>query len=135
MTRVLRALEERLAQGVSASTGGGPARYDAALALNSVTNFYRGLKPGDITQAGGIFVATYRKLPPRGSRVGLRISLPGGVELEATGVVEWLREARAQGGVDVHPGFGARLSELPPDARGLIHQYTLAREPMLFDDA
>jgi uncharacterized protein (TIGR02266 family) len=46
---------------------------------------------GDISM-GGMFVATFRPMPP-GARLSLRFRLPTG-QVMATGVVRWTRDAR-----------------------------------------
>src|SRR5262249_50377736 len=86
-------------------------RVEAALGAHSATNFYRGLSD-DVLQSGGLFVATY-VLPEVGQRLRLAVSLPGGFEFEAVGVVAWTSEPR-EGSIvpGAPPGFGARLSEL-----------------------
>ncbi len=101
----------------------------ADLGAHSPTNFYKGLSGNDIIDHGGLFVSTYM-VPKIGTPVRLRVSLPGGYEFEANAVVQWARE---QGG-DAPPGFGARFTQITPEARQLIYRYVRNREPLFHDD-
>lgn len=60
----------------------------------------------------------------------IRITLPGGVELEARAVVEWARPPGHQGAIS---GFGARFVDLPTYARQLVDHFVAKREPLLFE--
>ncbi len=80
---------------------------------------------------GGLFVATYAKVPPMGSPVSLHVVLPGGYEFEAMAVVAWTRE---NGTSDAPPGFGARFTQITTEARQLIYRYVRNREPLFHDD-
>lgn len=104
----------------------------AELGAHSPTNFYKGLSGNDIVDHGGLFVSTY-KLPKLGQAVRLRVSLPGGYEFEANGVVRWRREP-SDAGSDAPPGFGAQFTEITSEARQLIYRYVRNREPMFHDD-
>jgi hypothetical protein len=104
----------------------------AELGAHSPSNFYKGLSGNDIVDHGGLFVSTY-KLPQLGSPVRLRVSLPGGYEFEANGVVRWRREP-SDAGSDAPPGFGAQFTEITPEARQLVYRYVRNREPMFHDD-
>ena len=101
----------------------------AELGAHSPSNFYKGLSGNDIIDHGGLFVSTYM-IPKIGSPVRLRVSLPGGYEFEANAVVQWARE---QGG-DAPPGFGARFTQITPEARQLVYRYVRNREPLFHDD-
>jgi uncharacterized protein (TIGR02266 family) len=101
----------------------------ADLGTNSHTNFYKGLSGNDVIDHGGLFIATYM-IPKIGSIVRLKVSLPGGYEFEANGVVRWARE---QAG-DAHPGFGAQFTQITPEARQLVYRYARNREPLFHDD-
>jgi hypothetical protein len=104
---------------------------NAELGTASVTNFYKGLSGNDVIDHGGIFVATYM-IPKIGTTVRLKISLPGGYEFEANGIVRWARE-QSEGG-EVLPGFGAQLTQITPEARQLVYRYVRNREPLFHDD-
>jgi hypothetical protein len=103
----------------------------ADLGTNSPTNFYKGLSGNDVIDHGGLFVATYM-IPKIGSVVRLKVSLPGGYEFEANGVVRWAREQSDAG--DVLPGFGAQFTQITPEARQLVYRYARNREPLFHDD-
>lgn len=107
-------------------------RVKAELGAHSSSNFYKGLSGNDILEAGGIFVATYQALNP-GDEVVLEVSLPGGYEFHATGVVRWTRDA---GDASPHspPGFGAQFTQISPEGRQLVHRYVRNREPLFHDD-
>jgi PilZ domain len=107
---------------------------EAALGAHSATNFYKGLTGGDIVASGGLFVATYQ-VPEVGQEVLLKVSMPGGYEFEAKGVVAWTREVRMSATAPgASPGFGAQLSEITDEGRGLIQRYVRNREPLFHDD-
>jgi hypothetical protein len=105
---------------------------DAALGAHSATNFYKGLSGNDIIDHGGLFVQTYM-IPKIGSPVRLRVSLPGGYEFEANAVVQWSRE-QSDAGNDAPPGFGAKFTDITPEARQLVYRYVRNREPLFHDD-
>ena len=69
-------------------------------------------------------------IPKIGTPVRLRVSLPGGYEFEANAIVQWARE---QGG-DAPPGFGAKFTQITPEARQLVYRYVRNREPLFHDD-
>ena len=107
---------------------------EAALGAHSATNFYKGLAGGDIVSSGGLFVATYQ-IPEVGQKLLIKVSMPGGYEFEAKGVVAWTRDVglsvTASGST---PGFGAQFSEITDEGRGLIQRYVRNREPLFHDD-
>ncbi len=107
--------------------------YVVDLGLQSASNLYRGLAGDDVIGAGGVFVSTYM-LPELGAPVRLRIRLPTGLEFEANGVVEWLREPR-DASPDTPPGFGAKVTAITDEARKLMGRYARRREPFFFDPA
>ena len=104
----------------------GALHFDAALGTNSATNFYKGLSGNDVVEHGGVFVATYAKMPKVGSPVALRVTLPGGYDFEAVGVVTWTRDQRG-GESDSQPGFGARFTQIANEHRQLIYRYVRNR--------
>jgi hypothetical protein len=118
----------------AARPSGTIARFEAALGVNSTSNFYKGLSGNDVVEHGGLFIATYNKLPPLGSRVLLKVTLPGGYEFEAEAEVGWTRESRAGEFSDVSPGFGARFTEISDASKQLIYRYVRHREPLFHDD-
>jgi Tfp pilus assembly protein PilZ len=108
-------------------------RVAADLGAHSATNFYKGLSGNDVVDSGGIFIATYQ-VPPIGRNLLIRVSLPGGYEFEAKGVVRWTSEANPTSGDSVSPGFGAQFTEISPEARQLVYRYARNREPLFHDD-
>ncbi|MDX2051526.1 MAG: PilZ domain-containing protein [Polyangiaceae bacterium] len=113
----------------------GTPRVNVELGAHSPTNFYKGLAGNDIIDAGGIFVATYQ-IPNVGQPLLLHLSMPGGYEFQALGVVRWAREAplSSMGGTESPPGFGAQFTEISPEARQLVYRYVRNREPLFYDD-
>ncbi len=124
---LVRRLEHRLA---AAGSAGHVARFDVTLDASSASNFYRGLDGPDVIVHGGVFVATYAKLPALGTPVVLGIEMPGGVRFEAAGVVAWTQDDL---GESSPAGFGARITALPDDARAMIAAFVRGREPLLRD--
>jgi hypothetical protein len=110
----------------------GGLRIEAALGAHSGTNFYKGLSGNDVIDSGGIFVATYQ-IPEIGQQLSLRVSMPGGYEFEALGVVRWTREA-PNSGSEGSPGFGAQFTQITPEGRQLVYRYVRNREPLFHDD-
>jgi hypothetical protein len=109
-------------------------RVEAELGAHSPTNFYKGLSGNDVIDSGGIFVATY-KIPPIGQNLLIRVSLPGGYEFEALGVVEWTRDMpHSTAGSEVPPGFGAKFTQITAEGRQLVYRYVRNREPLFHDD-
>jgi uncharacterized protein (TIGR02266 family) len=119
--------------GPAAGAPGAPGdAHVAELGAHSPSNFYKGLSGNDIVDHGGLFVSTY-KLPKLGSRVRVKVSLPGGYEFEANAVVRWRREPN-EASTDAPPGFGAQFTDITPEARQLVYRYVRNREPMFHDD-
>jgi hypothetical protein len=129
LVAVVRQLQER--GGSAAAASGAILRFDTAIDFQSASNFYRWRSTGDVVNEGGVFVATRRRAPNLGQEVILRVTLPGGAELEARGVVEWARPGSHEPN-DV-PGFGARFVELPSYARQLVDHFIQRRPPILFE--
>jgi hypothetical protein len=110
----------------------GSLRVEAELGAHSGTNFYKGLSGNDVIDSGGIFVATYQ-IPEIGRALSIRVSMPGGYEFEALGIVRWTREA-PNSGSDSSPGFGAQFTQITPEGRQLVYRYVRNREPLFHDD-
>ncbi|MDB4936871.1 MAG: hypothetical protein JWP87_3843 [Labilithrix sp.] len=126
---VVRRLEQRLSE-IARVGGGSVPRFDVSLGASSPSNFYRGLDGDDVVMHGGVFVATYAKLPPIGATVILVIELPGGNRFEVAGTVAWTQDELSD---DSPAGFGARLASAPEDARAMIAQFVKHREPLVRD--
>ena len=110
----------------------GALRVEAELGAHSSTNFYKGLSGNDVIDSGGIFVSTYQ-IPDIGQTLSMRVSMPGGYEFEAVGVVRWTREA-PNSGSDGQPGYGAQFTQITPEGRQLVYRYVRNREPLFHDD-
>jgi len=153
LTGIVKSLQERIGNGVAAADGlgkGGPAagaprgagapsnggagvvRFDTMVDFQSPSNFYKWGPKADVVSEGGVFVSTRRRPPNIGQEVLLRITLPGGAELESRALVEWTRpNGHPQGA----PGFGARFVDLPSYARQLVDHFVVKRPPILFEQA
>ncbi|HEY2408563.1 MAG TPA: PilZ domain-containing protein [Polyangiaceae bacterium] len=114
------------------AAAGGSLRVEAELGAHSTTNFYKGLSGNDVIDSGGIFIATYQ-IPEIGRQLQIRVSMPGGYEFEALGVVRWTREA-PNSGSDSPPGYGAQFTQITPEGRQLVYRYVRNREPLFHDD-
>ena len=113
---------------------GGLLRVNAELGVHSATNFYKGLSGNDLFDSGGIFIATYQ-IPQIGRELVIHVSMPGGYEFDAKGVVRWTREAPlSTAGAEAPPGFGAQFTEIGAEGRQLIQRYVRNREPLFHDD-
>jgi hypothetical protein len=105
---------------------------DVELGAHSQSNFYKGLAGNDVVDHGGLFVSTYQ-LPPIGTRLALRVSMPGGYEFEVLATVRWAREFQ-QGAGAAPPGFGAQITQIGQEERQLVYRYVRNREPLFYDD-
>ena len=120
------------ARAPAAPAPAGSLRVEAELGAHSSTNFYKGLSGNDVIDSGGIFVATYQ-IPEIGQTLSMRVSMPGGYEFEAIGIVRWTRDA-PNSGADGAPGFGAQFTQITPEGRQLVYRYVRNREPLFHDD-
>ena len=101
----------------------------AAVDLHSDDNLYAGLSY-DVS-AGGIFVAT-AMTPPVGALVMIAVTLPDGTQLDLSGTVRWVRDAKMSS-AGLPTGCGIEWHELPMEAlRALLH-FAEHREPVLWD--
>jgi hypothetical protein len=116
----------------AAAAGGPPVRVEAELGAHSATNFYKGLSGNDVIDSGGIFIATYQ-IPQIGQDLIIKVSMPGGYEFEAMGVVRWTRDM-PNSGADAPPGYGAQFTQISPEGRQLVYRYVRNREPLFHDD-
>jgi uncharacterized protein (TIGR02266 family) len=82
---------------------------------------------GNLSQ-GGLFVATWRRLPV-GTGVDLAIALPHG-SLSLRGRVRWVRDM-AEG---VVPGLGVAFEGLSPEQLVRIEEFCAQRAPLYVDD-
>jgi uncharacterized protein (TIGR02266 family) len=105
-------------------------RLQTSINLGSDSNFFTGFST-DIS-TGGIFVATVQTVP-RGTKVELDFTLPGGRPLKASGVVRWLREPNNHT-PDLMPGVGVQFQDLPPEVASAISDFVRKREPLFYPD-
>jgi len=110
----------------------GLASLDVELGAHSASNFYKGLAGNDVIDHGGVFVSTY-KLPTVGTKLALRISMPGGYEFPVVAVVRWTREFQRDASA-APPGFGAQIAQIGSEERQLVYRYVRNREPMFYGD-
>lgn len=92
----------------------------------SESNFYSGLTQ-DISE-GGLFVATHQLLPV-GTHVSVTFTLPGVREIQADGVVTWVREP-----LEGRPGMGIRFAQLRSEDQATIHRFIQKRPPLYHEE-
>lgn len=97
-----------------------------ALDFSEDTYFFTSLS-GNMDD-GGIFVATYERLPV-GTRLAIWFELPAGSVLDARGEVRFIRDDGNLG----HPGLGIAFTDLAPEAHDAILDHC-ARHPPLYAD-
>jgi uncharacterized protein (TIGR02266 family) len=102
-------------------------RCEIQIEFTEETHFYAGLTQ-DISE-GGVFIATYH-LRPVGTRLDLSFVLPNGVEVQATGVVRWLRDGTTEG---LRPGMGVAFTDLKQESLASINKYCRTRAPIYMD--
>jgi uncharacterized protein (TIGR02266 family) len=96
--------------------------------FESDANAFTGVT-SDISE-GGLFVATH-SLPPIGSEIDLKFSLPAGPELHTRGIVRWLRDTHEPDSAP--PGMGVEFSALAEHELTLIRDFVDQREPAFFE--
>jgi hypothetical protein len=119
----VRRLEQRLST-LSTSL----PRFDVTLDTSSPSTFWRSMDGDDVIRFGGIFVATYAKLPPLGAILQLGLDFPGGARSDCQAQVSWIQEHL---GDDTPAGFGAKLVNPSPDLCAMIAQFTRYRDPLV----
>ncbi len=119
----VKRLEQRLATLSTALP-----RFTVVLDASSPSTFWRSMDGEDVVRHGGVFVATYAKLPPLGAILALDLELPGGVRAECQAQVAWVQEHLS----DESPaGFGAKLVSPSGDLCAMIAQFVRYREPLV----
>jgi hypothetical protein len=108
-----------------------PERVEVSLVGHSKSNFFRPVSSSDVCSLGGLFVATYEKPPALGAPIELCLAFPSGLGCSVFGAVQFIQDELSD---DAPAGFGVRFSDVSPEARALIEEYALAREPLLRDD-
>jgi uncharacterized protein (TIGR02266 family) len=99
--------------------------------LGSDHNFFTGLTQN--ISEGGIFVATIHS-PPVGTRLQLRLTLPGDdTPIDVTVEVRWVKEPR-----DWHSaekGLGLQFVDLAPEAQARVQHFIESmREPLFYEE-
>lgn len=97
--------------------------------LRSETSNYTGFT-SDLSE-GGLFVATHM-LQAIGSEVELSFTLPEGPELNARGIVRWVRDPHDFDPC-APPGMGVQFTALDAISQALISSFIELREPQLFE--
>ncbi|MBX3225941.1 MAG: DNA repair ATPase [Labilithrix sp.] len=123
IAQAIRRLEQRLST-LSTTI----PRFDVTLDAASPSNFWRSMDGSNLVQDGGVFVATYAKLPPLGATLTLGLEFPGGVRHECQAMVSWTQDHL---GDETPAGFGAKLLGPSRDLVQTIAQFVRFREPLL----
>jgi uncharacterized protein (TIGR02266 family) len=97
--------------------------------MNTEHNFYAGITVN--ISEGGVFVATYDKLP-MGTIMELNVSLPGSSPIQAVGEVVWIREHN-RFTEDLPAGVGVKFTEISQEDRLAIEEFSRVRAPMLYE--
>jgi uncharacterized protein (TIGR02266 family) len=99
---------------------------EAEITLESDSQFFTAL--GGNLSTGGIFVATYNKVPI-GGHIDVLLTMPDG-QLHATGTVRWVRDVSA----GAMPGLGIAFERITAEDVGRIERFCAERAPLLHDD-
>lgn len=108
----------------------GLPRLEAELGVHSESNFYTNFL-GDITDHGGIFVATWAAVAI-GTPCEVELQFPGDLRADVRGVVRWRRES-AGGEADASPGLGVEITQANNEAWSLIKRFIGKRDPIIHD--
>jgi Tfp pilus assembly protein PilZ len=108
----------------------GHPRLEAELGVHSDSNFYTNFL-GDITDHGGIFVATWAAVAV-GTACEVELQFPGDLRADVRGVVRWRRQS-AGGDADASPGLGIEITQADNDAWSLIKRFITKRDPIIHD--
>lgn len=103
---------------------------EANIGATTVSNFFVGFS-GEISE-GGVFLATYDTFPV-GTLVNLLVTLPGGFEINAPGLVRFVRDPM-DFTADSEPGMGISFEKLSNEGRELVLRFIRKRPPMFYDD-
>lgn len=112
------------------ATSGPRQSVEINIGATTQSNFYVGFS-GEIAE-GGVFLATYEVLA-RGTPVDMLITLPGGFELRAQGVVRFVRDP-LDFSADAEPGMGIKFDHLGGNERELVLRFIRKRPPMFYDE-
>ena len=108
----------------------GLPRLEAELGVHSESNFYTNFL-GDITDHGGIFVATWAAVAI-GTPCEVELQFPGDLRADVRGVVRWRRESKGNE-TDASPGLGIEITQANDEAWSLIKRFTGKRDPIIHD--
>lgn len=112
------------------STGGPRQNVEINIGATTESNFYVGFS-GEVTE-GGVFLATY-EVHPRGTPMHMLITLPGGFEFRADGIVRFVRDPFDMT-ADAEPGMGIQFENLGPQQRELVLRFIRKRPPVFYDE-
>lgn len=104
---------------------------EANIGATTESNFFVGFS-GEIAE-GGVFIATYN-IHPKGTRLKVLITLPGGLSTEVHGNVRFIRDPMDFSSAESEPGMGVAFEKLPDTGRDLILRFIRKRPPMFYDD-
>jgi uncharacterized protein (TIGR02266 family) len=102
--------------------------YEQQVEFRAESHFFAGITQ-DIS-TGGIFVATYQLLPV-GTALSIQLELPDGSELEAEGVVRWVRRAANQH--SERPGIGIAFKNLSRENLERVTAFCRERPPLYME--
>jgi hypothetical protein len=109
----------------------GVPRLESEIGVHSETNFYTDFL-GDISNHGGIFVATFHVLP-LGTQCEVLLTFPGNLTAEIRGAVRWKRENAPGASMTSSPGLGIEITQADAGAWDLIHRFIRKREPIMHE--
>lgn len=110
--------------------GGPRTSVEANIGATTQSNFYVGFS-GEVSE-GGVFLSTYEVLT-RGTHVQMLVTLPGGFEFAAPGVVRFVRDPM-DFNADSEPGMGVQFEGLDAKARQLVMRFIAKRPPIFYDE-
>jgi hypothetical protein len=109
--------------------------FEVELGAETPSNFYVAARRSlDVVEQGGVFVATFKKLPTDGTALRLELRFPGGARFECYAVVTFKREAELDRPHEP-PGFGARLVGLSGEQKALVQRFVMHRDPFVIAKA
>jgi len=110
--------------------GGPRTPVEANIGATTESNFYVGFS-GEVSE-GGVFLSTYEVLA-QGTHVQMLVTLPGGFEFAAPGVVRFVRDPM-DFSADSEPGMGVQFEGLDPKSRQLVMRFIAKRPPIFYDE-
>ena len=105
-------------------------QIEVNIGATTESNFFVGFS-GEIAE-GGVFSATYNILP-KGAKVRMLVTLPGGFEKEVNGYVRFVCDPMDMAS-ESEPGMGVQFESLDAEARELILRFIRKRPPMFYDE-